>query len=316
MRWWGRGNPDRAGRGPGEAVDPVFGYLTAAQGERLRILTQRAFAEAGVEVVPCGDHLRADNGRQFGLSNLAAWCHAAGSEKAWPDLAMRHVQGVLAAGEEASRIDGLDRDDALRRIFVRLMGTAEFEDSRQWFGYAREWGGGDLLELLVVNFPESLLVLPDEQVERLGLEDMRAAGLHNLRHEPVDSHEILNEPHGVRLHIALGESPYVASKLLVLPDLLDQFLGDREYPHGLLVATPFRHQLAFWPIEKRQVLSATLSMAGLAAHGFDRGVGAVSPCVYWWRDGHLTRVTFPDGEGKIGIDGTGDFGDLLDQLDG
>jgi hypothetical protein len=220
VRWWGRGNRDRAGRGPGEALDPVFGYLTAAQGERLRTLTQRVFAEAGVEVVPCGDHMQADRDRQFGLSNLAASCHAAGSEKAWPDLVMRHVRGVLAAAEEASRIDGLDREDVLRRIFVRLMGAAEFEGSRQRFGYAREWGG-DLLELVVLNFPESLLVLTDEHVQRLGLEDMRAAGLHNLRREPVDSHEILNEPHGVRLHVALGESPYVASKLLVLPDLLN-----------------------------------------------------------------------------------------------
>jgi hypothetical protein len=56
------------------------------------------------------------------------------------------------------------------------------------------------------------------------------------------------------------------------------------------------------------------ALVPFAAKGFADGVGAVSPFVFWWRDGVLTQVSVLTEAGGWAVDDTGAFGALLDRL--
>jgi hypothetical protein len=307
----GPGEPGEPGPGP---TDRVFPYLSLADAQRLRDLALEAFSDAGLDVSLHDDHVAAADGRRFGLSNIAAQCDAAGGGPgAWRELVREHVRRVLAAADRPTAAD-LGRDEILARSYLRLVGTSTVPESAMpRLTYAREVCG-DMIELLALDDPESVTYLRDEDVERVGLEDLRAAGLENLIREPFDSHEAVDGPEDVTIHVVHGQSVYTASKLLVLPDVLRRVLGERAYPYGLLVAAPFRHQLDFHPISDHRLVLAAELMAAFAATGYGEGAGPISPFVYWWRDGQLTRLSHLDDEGRPAIDARGEFGELATRL--
>jgi hypothetical protein len=158
-------------------------------------------------------------------------------------------------------------------------------------------------------------MLRDSDVEPFGVEELRAAGLENLVKEPFDSYQVLTGDDGVRLHLVLGQSVYTASKLLVLPDVLDRTLGSRDFPYGVFVAVPFWHQLAFVPVQDLVAVASLQVLVGLAARGFDEGVGAISPFVHWWRDGQLTQVSFAGEQGELVVRPDGELLDILESLE-
>lgn len=298
--------------------DPVFGYFTVEQGARFRALVRQTFAEAGVEVVSERDYLVADDGRQFGLSNLAAVCldllDEGPGEKGWPAAVQRHVLTILRATAEDVALRDLPRQDVLARTYLRVIGrTAVPPEALDWYRYARPVAG-DLIELLALDSPDSVRMLRDTDVEPFGADELRAAGLENLVKEPFDSYQVLTGDDGVQVHVVLGQSVYTASKILVLPDLLARTLGTRDLPHGVFVATPFWHQLAFVPVQDRSALASLPVLAGFAAKGYDEGVGAISPFVFWWRDGRLTQVSFPAEDGELVVRPDEDLLDVFEAL--
>lgn len=297
--------------------DPVFSYFTESQGARFRSLVRQTFAEAGVEVVAEKDYLVADDGRQFGLSNLAAVCldllDEAG-EKAWPAAVQRHVHTILRATAEDVALRDLARDDVLARTYLRVIGrSAVPPEALDWYRYARPVAG-DLIELLALDSPDSVRMLRDTDVEPFGADDLRAAGLENLVKEPYDSYQVLTGEDGVRVHVVLGQSVYTASKILVLPDVLARTLGSRDLPNGAFVAVPFWHQLAFVPVQDQSAIASLHVLVTFAARGFDEGVGAISPFVYWWRAGRLTQVSFAGDEGELVIRPDDDLLAVLESL--
>jgi len=310
-RWPGgrRRRPDDGRDGADESPvagprDPVFGYFSEPQGARFRSLVRQTFAEAGVEVVAQADHLVADDGRQFGLANLAAVCLDVlddGGEKSWPAAVRQHVHTVLKATAEDVPLGELSRHDVLARSYLRVIGrSAVPPDALEGYGYARPMAG-DLIEMLALDSPDSVRMLTDAEVQPFGLDDLRAAGLENLVKEPFDSYRVLNGEDGEQLHVVLGQSVYTASKLLVLPDLLDRTVGTRHFPHGVLVAVPFWHQLAFVPVLDLSVVASLQLQVVFAARGYEEGVGAISPFVYWWRDGRLSQVSFAAEDGGLEV---------------
>ena len=303
----------RANPGSTRSLGP-FPYLTIAQGLRLRDLARRAFAAEGVEVVAHADYLEDALGRRFGLTNLAAECHLAGPESAWPAVVTAHVRGILAAAADPYLVDRLPAEEILSRVFLRLVNRAMVgEDADAYLRYARPHGG-DLLELLVLRSPGNVRHIRDCDVERVGAERMWAAGLENLVRDPLGRHS-MRVVDGARIHFVDGDSVHTASKLLVLKDVLRRALGPREYPDGLLVAAPNRYELVFSPVDEH--VSSTLAvLARYAYRSCLEGSGPVSPNVYWWRDGGLTRVSSAERDGTVAIDASGDFADLLLRLGG
>ncbi|MDP9417333.1 MAG: hypothetical protein M3P48_05770 [Actinomycetota bacterium] len=91
------------------------------------------------------------------------------------------------------------------------------------------------------------------------------------------------------LHLVGGGSRSTGSKLLVLGRLMNRILGDVLLPHGALVAVPNRHFVLFHVAEPGCGSAATEAMARFAREAFSEGVDPVSPRLYRWRSGGLSR---------------------------
>jgi hypothetical protein len=281
--------------------DPEFDFLTAQEGARLRRLAQEAFAEAGVEVVPHAQHLEASDGRQFGLWNLAAGCgQAPGGEREWPEIVRAHVATVLRS-VEGPDVGEMPAEEVLGSVHLRVMGTSAMPPEwREWYSHARPLAG-DLVEVLALDLPESVTVLRDEDVARIGEDRLREAGRRNLLAAPVDSYEVAGEPGSGALHLVEGESFFTAGKLLVFRELLQATTGETDLPYGVMVSVPTRHLVVFHPVEGVDVLDAIQRLTGLTASMFNDAPGGVSPFVYWWRDGELTQLSGFDDQGRLQV---------------
>lgn len=292
-------------------ADDAFPFLSRDDADHLRRVAADAFARAGRPVTVHDDHVEASDGAVFGLWNLAATCHEAGRRSQWPSIVDRHVEQVLTLPDPSALTDEGLLDVAMLRAVAPDQIPPEHRDR---FRHAVHVADG-LLQILVADFPTTVATLSDEDVDRVGRERMLAAGRARLVAEPVE-HESVDLDDGVRLEVFGGESVYVASKVLVLDDLLRGLHGERGYPDGVLVAVPDRQTLLLHVPVDAGVMSALQTLAGSAARAWATAAGGVSPSVYWWRDGSLTRISRVDGEGGVAVEVNPELGEVLDRLAG
>ncbi|MGW1974052.1 hypothetical protein [Streptomyces sp. NPDC001889] len=307
-----RRRPKRDGRD--RPRDPEFGYFSADEGARFRALVREAFAEQGLEVSIHPDVVSDNAGRQFGLANLAAVLHNDDrGPRAWPDLVRRHVGMVLRTMDAPSALDTLSTEQIRSQLFPRVLGADGFDPEN--FDYARSPASG-LYEILALDLPESVMMLTDDALEPLGdLHYLRQQALYNLRGLPIEGHETVKGDAGMRFEVLLGDSFYTASRVLTLEHAVRETTGEQLTADGALVAMPFRHQLAFHVIRDAGVIPALNAMAGFAASGFVDTPGAITPYVYWWREGTLTQLSDrdEDGDGLRIVVGE-EFQELLERL--
>ncbi|UZN04184.1 hypothetical protein [Cellulomonas sp. S1-8] len=302
MGWFGRKAQQQA--------DEALPFLGVDDAAHLRTLAADTFARAGCPVVVHDDHLAAADGRQFGLWNMAAMCHEAGPRSAWQDVVSRHAEQVL---HPPPGPDELSADELLDIVVERLAAVDQLpEQFRARLGYATEVGEG-LLRVLVADFPATVATLGDDDVARVGLERLQTAGRARLLAEPT-AYEQIELEGGALLEMLTGESVYVASKLLVLADVLRSLHGERAYPDGVLVGVPDRHSLMLHVPVDGGVVAALQSMAGGTAKIWSSAPGGVSPCVYWWRDGTLTTVSRLTEQGRVAVEVHDELGAVLNRL--
>ncbi|MEV5981859.1 Imm49 family immunity protein [Streptomyces sp. NPDC052114] len=270
-----------------DAPDPHLPMLTYPQAERLRSLTADHFlTRHGIRPRVEGDAVLRD-GRRHPLLNLAHQCRAA-AEEYWPQLVEQHftrLESASQGGESAAEILG--------RTVLRLVADDSFPgETANGFRYARPVAEG-LLLVLALDTPTSVRILDDHDVARAGQEQLWAAARENLLREPVEHVEVTG-PEGALLQSVHGESHFVASKVLVLPELARATTG-RELPEaGALVALPRRNLLAFHPIVDGTVVDAVNDLAAYAMGAHEDGPGGLSPRLYWWHRGRLTSLTVID----------------------
>ncbi len=284
---------------PTSHPDPEFSFLSLDEGVRLRALVRQVFAEHGLEVTVHDGHVADSAGRTFGLHNVAAKCHPElTSERGWHRIVTEHVATVLRAMSDGSGIDSLSREEVLSRVYVRVVGRCTLP-SMDGLSYARQLSD-HVVEVLALDCPEAVATLGDEDVNRFGLGDLRAAGVENLLSEPYDEHEAFDVG-GALVHLVAGNSLYTGSKLLVLRDLIRRTVGDVECPHGVVVAVPNRHFVLFHIIETGAVVAAINAIARFAVDAFGEGVSPISPEVYWWRGGRIEPLSYVDADGASHI---------------
>lgn len=300
MRIFGRRPPGRDGD---DLPDPTFTFLTVGEAARLRALTREAFARHGLEVDVQADHLRSDDGAGYGLHNLFALCHnARRGEREWPAIVTDHVARMLRA-RQGPELSELSREEILEHAFVRVVASSSLPDL-SGFGYRREVVG-DLVELLAFDTPDAVVLMPDDVVARVGADDLRAAGVHNLLTEPFGGIEWL-ESGDVRFGVVAGESVHTASRMLTVDDVLRRVTGEADAPYGTLLAVPYRHQLAFHVVADARVLPTVEAMVRFAIAGYDDGIGSISPHLYYRSaTGALQQLTThgEDGDVSVHVDG-------------
>jgi hypothetical protein len=221
----------------------------------------------------------------FGLSNIAQLCGGLDPTE-WPQTVQRHFDNMLAANQIS---DDLFSDfEAVRpNLRLRLMPTdpeagPKPDGAPDWVQYPVAPG---LVAILAVDLPTSVATVPRDvvrdwppadELHRIALDGVRAEA-------PPERQEI--DVRGAKLLVEVGESFFTASRLLLLPEVLDLAGAD-----GVLVAVPTRHSLAVHLIRDTTVLQALPSLAALARNMAQAGPGTISPAVYWWHAGAMTVI--------------------------
>ncbi|AZM93638.1 MULTISPECIES: immunity 49 family protein [Streptomyces] len=159
----------------------------------------------------------------------------------------------------------------------------------------------DLVLTYAYDGPASVRILTDRDLARDGLQDLERVAHSNLTEVPVTYAEVPMEGRGT-LHSVYGDSHFVASKVLHLPDLARQVTGEPLPRAGALVVVPTRHLLAFHPVADGSVVHAVNDLASYALGAYEDGPGPLSPRVYWWHGGGLTSVTvFDEGTRTLSL---------------
>lgn len=271
--------------------DAHLPMLTVPQAERLRALVaDHLAARRGARPVVEGEAVTQD-GHLYPLTTLAQRCRTV-PEDEWPQLVAAHFTHL----EDASQ-GGEERADLLRHTRLRLLAAGAFPGRvADHFRYARPVAEG-LLAALALDSPTSVRILNDNDVARAGLDDLWAAGRANLLDEPVRHAEVRGRS-GAPLHALSGDSHFVASKALVLPELARAVTG-RELPEaGALVVVPTRHLLAFHPIVDGTAVDAVNDLSEYAVRAYEDGTASISPLLYWWHQGRLVCLTVVDHESR------------------
>ncbi|MCA0295449.1 MAG: hypothetical protein LCH96_09125 [Actinobacteria bacterium] len=276
----------------GAARDPEL-PLSVTQAQRLRELVRVAWARAGREVTVHPDHVVDASGGVFGLWNLAVLV-ADAPERNWPGLVADHVARLAAPNPS---VEALSDAELRAQLVVRLADGAAIPDP-SWFPTAPTLAG-DVLQLLVLDFPQTVITPREDKLAARGdLDEWRAVGRGNLwqmmRSEPRD-HEVLAQGEGGHFDVLLGKSLYTASMALFLPELISM-VGRADQGQGVLVALPIRRQVAFRVVDGPQAALGLHNLFLFAMAGYDEGAGPLSPHVFWVKDGHWEQVTRRDEE--------------------
>lgn len=295
----------------GGPFDACLSGLTPRQSQRVRELAHRALAGHGLETAVHEHHLEALDGRSFGLDGIASVCHG-NPEAEWPSLIGGHFAGLMAAfpGDLPPELTAEEIRAKVHARLVLLDGLGAEAGTR--YTYAPRIGGG-FAEVLAHKDGDFVRWLSDEDVAKVGADELFVLGRERLRLIRPDVVEILRRDGG-EIYVARGNSGFIASKLLLLPEVLRIVLGRKvRYPDGVLVAVPSRHELVFAPL-KSDAAPTLAALVDYSALTFNDGLRPLSPHVYWWRAGQLTPLTSIDRTGRVSFEASAEFIDTLGRL--
>lgn len=283
--------------------------LTVDQAATLRRLVRAAFAERGVEVVVEGALVRDDGGQQYFLHNLAATCAGL------PEGEWAHTAGQFAANLlDVDDVEELSEAQLEASTYLRLQPSAISDLTTQPGAPSVVEG---LVTLLAVDLP-STVVTPAEAFwdERGGAQRWREAGVRNLASLIGSEHlEVTRVASGDYAFTALsGDSFFTATLALLLEQVLAAYDGGVDQSHGVLVAVPFRHQLAWRAVDGAGAIPTVNAMVAFAINGHADGAGPVSPHLFWVHNGRWQQLTRIAEDGSVSVEVSGEFQAALEEL--
>lgn len=296
--WWRRPEPDPAVGDPRLFTDDeVFVHLVRRELDRIGCAVRHL--DVGEAVVGGRMH------GTVGLRNILQTC-APLPRGEWAAVIAEHLGGLARAADV--RLDLRDLTSVRHLLRTRLYDEAGDERSL----LAGRLVAPGLFEALVVDQPESVHGVP--------------SGVAEGWPEPLDAllsvgrSQVLDDGLLTRQHLDLGAttatlledvSPYTTGHLHWLTSYVD-------IPEaGALVAVPTRHCLIAHPMLARETaLAATQALLMNAARLYDAGPGAISPHLYWWRDGEMALLPGSVEDDRVELRPPPEFVAALERLPG
>lgn len=306
MALFGRKRRDDDADGPDADADALVSdsrltFFSVAEAARLRALVREVLAEQGYEVTLHADHVVDDAGRRYGLWNVAAAC-ARYHPGHWRELVAGHFR-TMFDGPRVT-IETMDDPTLLAGVHLRLVEDDALRSLDDPADYVLDSWAPGVSRVVAVDTPHTVLTPRLADLEaRFPREVLLEHGWANLLEvlgtEPFATGRVERE--GCWFTAVEGESFFTASLALVLPDVLARFEPGVAAVHGVLVAVPNRHELAFRVLTDAQaVLDGLLMLPGHALTRFSGSPGPVSPNLLHWREGDLTCVSRPAG-GRVTV---------------
>jgi hypothetical protein len=286
MKWLGRLR--------GAKVPEWAAFFDGPAYERFIAAVEADAARRGWRITRIEDGMSVDGlDGEFGLSNLAQVCHAS-PEDAWPAIVAQHFDNLVGA-----RAGDLEPPTTFEEARALLKVRIYPSDQPMVTGsnvVSSPLAPG-LARVLVFDLPTTVATVPRERlVDWPPVDELFAIATSNLRDEPQPAHESVALKNGGTIDVQLGDSFFVASRVLMLPEV-----ADLDGARGALVAIPHRHALLVHPIRDLATIEAINVMVVLADQWYREGPGSLSPTVHWWHDGALTPIPSEVRDGKVSV---------------
>ena len=246
---------------------------------------------------------------EFGLSNLAQLCHMVG-EREWRKTIAEHFDNMFVAADDEARFEELARDfEGVRELIkVRL-----YPDESNGGMDARppaSWAfGPGLTAAFVYDLPTTVRTATETEIEAWGKsrDELLSAALENLQADEV---EVQSMGEGPSAPIAcVADHFFAASHALVLGERLPPEAGG-----SAIFAVPHRHALLYAPLVDFGVVESVNTLIPLAASMYQQGPGSISPGLYWWRDGSVSKLPAQFDGKKVQFFPPDDFVQALEAL--
>ena len=226
-----------------------------------------------------------DEDEALGMINLAQLCHASAPES-YDTVIASHFDALVAGRGDRALAGKLGDDLASARpvLRLRLYSRDTFVDGAEQF-VLRDVAD-DLTAVLCYDLPSNVVTVTGDTLPRWGVptDELYFQALANQRRSeraPIEDIDV----GGAIVRAMTGDSYFVASNLLLLHDLVTE-----EPPLGIIAAVPNRHTLVWHAITDPSALRALNAMVVMAASLYAEGPGAISPHLYWWKDGALRTL--------------------------
>ena len=222
------------------------------------------------------------DGTALGLTNLSGVVAAAPDDE-WPALVAEHVDRVLTAELEPSA----EYDEVRGQLRVRMWGTETLEAAAGMGAVSVEVAEG-LHKVLVIDFPTEVLAVTAADLAEWAVDTSDAFDEAQANTEAAEW-DLLVHSADVALansSVDIYEGSFYTSSFVVSPLLLDAL----DAPLGAWVSAPVGHVVLVHEIVDQSALSALSEMAIAAAGFWADGPSSLSPDVYRWFEGELTRV--------------------------
>jgi hypothetical protein len=244
--------------------------------------------EEGV-VQPRSGRLRAS---VLGLQNIARACASLAIEQ-WPQAIAQHFDSIFAVSEDkdALLLEVSDFEAVKSRLRARLYPQTLLRESAELISRP---GPEGTIEALVLDLPTTVRTVAPSEVQRWGQtgRDLFELGRRNLRqssHLKVSTASLLP---GTSVALYHGDPYYAASHALIIEDYLPADL-----PYGALVGLPRRDALLLHVIRNIGMAHAVNAMLRVIVGLYREGPGALSPHLYWLRDGEFLPLSYDlDGQ--------------------
>lgn len=316
---------DRKRPHPRRVVDPtapddMFPHLPRHRADFLREQTMRLLHEEGFDTSWRADgHIEArcvpvDAGeeslRLISLDTLSlqfadAGTRANGSELL--ELIRNHIHGVTSGNDPAELRDA----DFLRQLRVRLASTETLGAMSGTVDDASREFTGDLHASLVLDTPDSVVVLNDTTLASHGtatadeLSDLYRVGYRNTWQDLLDirvrASPIQGDDRAARFWAVESDSFFLASAPLFLAELLPRWVPGLDTTHGVIVAVPHRHLMLVREVSAGQdLLDGINTMSTVALAQLHDNPGPLSARLHLWHEGSFSAFTdiTTDEEGR------------------
>jgi hypothetical protein len=221
----------------------------------------------------------------LGLTNLAQLCHATELAR-YRETIAAHFDALVSGRGDRVLAGQLGTDLAAARpvLRLRLYSRDTFTEGAEQF-VLRDVAD-DLTGVLCYDLPSNVVTVTADSLPRWGItaDELYYQALANQRRTERGSVEDIDVG-GTVIHAMTGDSYFVASNLLLLSDLVPD-----EPALGVIAAVPNRHTLVWHAIVDPNALRALDAMVVMAANLFTEGPGAISPHLYWIRDGVIRTL--------------------------
>lgn len=237
-----------------------------------------------------------------GVDNLAQVC-AQHPATDWPELVRAHFDSMpltelpLPADFAAAR--GMLR--------VRLYGS----DTNLGVALRRPLTES-VAVVLVLDDPRAIQSVSAETLDGWGVspDEAFSAAAEGTWAEPAPEREPVGDPDTAGFTVLHGESFSTASHVLHLPTLMPDLP-----PAGALLAIPNRHLVGVHLLRTAAgALGAVGAMIPFAADFHQRGPGAISPGLLWWRDGSFVDLPVVRRTDRAELHPPAEFTAVLDTL--